>query len=62
MLWLPSLPGTPCVVSIIPADNATDINPDANIMAKFSEAVKATSINANCFRPYQGNFTYEGGY
>jgi hypothetical protein len=38
------------------------VNPDPNLKAKLSEAFKAGLINANCFTPYQGNFTYEGGY
>jgi hypothetical protein len=43
-------------------ENATGLNPDANITAKFSEAMKARSINANTFRSYQSNFTYEEGH
>jgi hypothetical protein len=49
-------------VRTIPADNATGVNPYASIKAKVSEAMKARSINANTFRLYQGNFTYEGGH
>ena len=56
-------PGTPYAVRIIPADNnATGVIPDANIWAKFPEAIKARPMNTNTFGRYQGNFTYEGGH
>src|SRR5829696_2934861 len=50
-------PGAPTVVSTVPADGATDVSTTANIKAKFSEAMKARSINTSTFYLWQGHFT-----
>jgi Big-like domain-containing protein len=57
MAW--AAPGAPTVVSTVPPNGATGVDPDANIKAKFSEAMKARSINTNTFNLYQGHLTYE---
>jgi hypothetical protein len=41
--------GAPTVVRTVPADGATNVPLDANIKVKFSEAMKAKSINTNTF-------------
>ena len=38
-------PGTPRVVSTVPTGGATNVDPTANIKAKFSEPMKERSIN-----------------
>jgi hypothetical protein len=50
-------PGAPTVVRIVPPNGATDVDPDANIKAKFSETMKATTINTTTFNLYQGHLT-----
>jgi hypothetical protein len=52
--------GTPRVVSTVPPDGATGVGPNANIKAKFSEAMKARSVNERTFYLIEGHFTYEG--
>jgi hypothetical protein len=52
--------GAPRVVSTVPPDGATGVDPDANIKAKFSEAMKARSIKERTFYLIEGHFTYEG--
>jgi Bacterial Ig-like domain len=52
--------GTPRVVSTVPPDDATGVGPNTNIKAKFSEAMKARSINERTFYLIEGHFTYEG--
>ena len=52
--------GTPRVVSTVPPDDATGVGPNTNIKAKFSEAMKARSINGRTFYLIEGHFTYEG--
>jgi hypothetical protein len=42
-------PGPPTVVSTVPPNGAMDVDPNANIKVKFSEAMKAKSINTNTF-------------
>jgi len=41
----------------VPADGATNVDPNANITVTFSEAMKAGSINTNTFYLLEGNFT-----
>ena len=60
----PPPPGTPFVVSTNPADGATGVDRDANIRAKFSEKMLASSVvfqdsisGAGAFRLYRGNVT-----
>jgi hypothetical protein len=52
--------GTPRVVSTVPPDDATGVGANTNIKAKFSEAMKARSINERTFYLIEGHFTYEG--
>jgi hypothetical protein len=52
-------PGAPTVVSIVPPNGATGVDPTANIKAKFSEAMKERSINTSTFYLLEGHFTYE---
>jgi hypothetical protein len=52
-------PGAPTVVSTVPADGATGVSTTANIKAKFSEAMKARSINTNTFYLVVGGCTSE---
>lgn len=40
----------PKVVSVTPANNATQVVPGAKVKATFSEAMKANTINANTFK------------
>jgi hypothetical protein len=51
--------GAPTVMRTVPDDGATGVDIDANIKAKFSEAMKARSINTNTFYLLQGHFSYE---
>ena len=53
MAW--AAPGPPTVVSTVPPNGATFVDPNANIKAKFSEAMKARSINTSTFYLYQGH-------
>src|SRR5919112_3310022 len=48
-------PGPPTVVSTVPPNGATFVDANANIKAKFSEAMKARSINTSTFYLYQGH-------
>ena len=66
MAW--AAPGPPTVVSTVPPTPAvttpptpspTGVDPTANIKAKFSEAMKARSINTSTFYLLPGHFTYE---
>ena len=66
MAW--AAPGPPTVVSTVPPTPAvttpptpppTGVDIDANIKAKFSEAMKARSINTSTFYLLPGHFTYE---
>jgi hypothetical protein len=41
--------GAPTVVSTVLANGATNVDVNANIKAKFSEAMKARSINTSTF-------------
>ena len=52
-------PGAPTVVSTVPPTTPpqTSVDPTANIKAKFSEAMKARSINTSTFYLLQGHFT-----
>jgi Bacterial Ig-like domain len=51
-------PGAPTVVSTVPPTGATTfVDSNANIKAKFSEAMKGSSINTSTFYLYQGHFT-----
>jgi Bacterial Ig-like domain len=50
-------PGAPRVVSTVPPDRATDVDRSTNIKAKFSEAMKASTINTNTFYLIEGHFT-----
>jgi hypothetical protein len=50
-------PGAPSVVSTVPPNGATLVDRSANIKAKFSEAMKARSINTTTFYLLQGHFT-----
>jgi hypothetical protein len=50
-------PGAPTVVSTVPPNGATGVDPTANIKAKFSEAMKERSINTSTFYLLQGHFT-----
>jgi hypothetical protein len=45
------------VIPTVPADGATGVLTNANITAKFSEAMKAGSINTNTFYLLPGEFT-----
>jgi Bacterial Ig-like domain len=48
-------PGAPTVVSTVPPTGATTfVDSNANIKAKFSEAMKGSSINTSTFYLYQG--------
>ena len=49
--------GAPRVVSTVPPNGATGVDPNANIKAKFSEAMKARSINTSTYYLYQGHLT-----
>jgi Bacterial Ig-like domain len=58
MAW--AAPGAPTVVSTVPPTTTppqTGVDPTANIKAKFSEAMKARSINTTTFYLLQGHFT-----
>jgi hypothetical protein len=55
MAW--AAPGPPTVVSTVPTSGATNVDPTANIRAKFSEAMKERSINTTTFYLLQGHFT-----
>lgn len=48
--------GAPRVVSTVPPNGATSVDPDANIKAKFSEAMKASTINTSTFYLLPGHF------
>src|SRR5215207_7808743 len=50
-------PDAPTVVSTVPPNGATGVDPTANIKAKFSEAMKERSINTTTFYLLQGHFT-----
>ena len=53
-------PGAPTVVSTVPptaTPSPTGVEPTANIKAKFSEAMKESSINTSTFYLYQGHLT-----
>jgi hypothetical protein len=52
-------PGAPRVVSTVPPNGATGVDPNANIKAKFSEAMKASTINTTTFRLIPGHLTYD---
>jgi hypothetical protein len=54
-------PGAPTVVSTVPPTTPpqTGVDRSANIKAKFSEAMKETSINTSTFYLLQGHFSYE---
>jgi hypothetical protein len=52
-------PGAPTVVRTVLPDGATDVAVDPDIKAKFSEAMKARSINETTFYLIKGHFTYE---
>jgi hypothetical protein len=52
-------PGPPTVVSTVPPNGATLVDPNANIKAKFSEAMKARSINETTFKLIEGHLTYD---
>jgi len=52
-------PGAPTVVSTVPPNGTSGVDPTANIKAKFSEAMKARSINETTFKLYQGHLTYD---
>jgi hypothetical protein len=41
----------------VPLNGTTGVDPTANIKAKFSEAMKARSINETTFKLYQGHLT-----
>jgi hypothetical protein len=45
------------VVSTVPPDGSTGVDPNANIKAKFSEAMKASTTNT--FNLYPGHLPYE---
>ena len=47
----------PTVVSTVPLNGTTNVDPTANIKAKFSEAMKERSINTSTFYLLQGHFT-----
>ena len=49
--------GAPTVVSTVPTSGATNVDGTANIKAKFSEAMKARSINTSTFYLLQGHFS-----
>lgn len=49
----------PTVVKTTPADGATGFDRDANVTAKFSEAMLKRSINRSTFRLYAGTYTDE---
>jgi len=49
--------GAPTVRSTVPADNATNVDPAANITARFSERMLKSSINNDTVKLYQGFFT-----
>jgi hypothetical protein len=51
--------GAPRVVRTVPPDGATGVDITANIKAKFSEAMKARSINESTFYLLQGHFSYD---
>ena len=57
MAW--AAPGPPTVVSTVPPTTPPQTNVDgtANIKAKFSEAMKARSINTTTFYLLEGHFT-----
>jgi hypothetical protein len=52
-------PGAPTVVRTVPAADSTNVDITANIKAKFSEAMKASTINTNTFYLLPGHLTYE---
>jgi hypothetical protein len=52
-------PGAPTVVRTVPEDGAMGVSTTANIKAKFSEAMKARSINTNTFYLVVGGCTSE---
>jgi hypothetical protein len=43
----------PTVEGVVPVENATGVAPAANISASFSEAMRASSVNANNFRLFK---------
>jgi len=49
--------GAPMVVGTVPTSGATNVDRNANIKAKFSEAMKVRSINTSTFYLLQGHFT-----
>src|SRR5215208_4070889 len=55
MAW--AAPGAPTVVSTVPPNNTTGVDPTALIKAKFSEAMKEGSINTTTFYLLKGHFT-----
>jgi Bacterial Ig-like domain len=52
-------PVAPRVVSTVPPNGTTGVALDANIKAKFSEAMKERSINTTTFYLYPGHLTYD---
>jgi hypothetical protein len=56
MAWADTVRPT-VVIPTVPANGATGVDPTANITAKFSEAMKARSINTNTFYLLKGEFT-----
>jgi Bacterial Ig-like domain len=52
--------GTPRVVSTVPPDDPTGVGPNTNVKAKFSETMRARSINGRTSYLIEGHFTYEG--
>ena len=59
MAWAVDYNSTPpTIISTNPADNATGVDVDANIKAKFSEKMMGSSVKAvGAFRLYEGNLT-----
>jgi hypothetical protein len=56
----PPPPGDiPTVIKTLPADNATNVDRDANIKAKLSEKMLKTTVNKNTVRLYEENLTYD---
>jgi hypothetical protein len=47
----------PTVSTVVPAENATGVAPGVNVSARFSEAMRASSINARTFRLYMKGST-----
>ena len=49
--------GSPTVQSTVPADNAINVDRDANITARFSERMLRSSISGDTVQLYRGSFT-----